>query len=277
MQTFAAQVKTSTTELDVSITVTESSIQIDAGEDLLGRWSTKQCRFERLAPAAYELRLPDERVHVRVTDDHGFRSALALIRQEQGALVPRPLLWVGVVAIAGAIVASAVVGGESTAQAQPSEEPTPSTVASPTTVQSGMAPNVEAAPNPVREAASDLELVRRWNDLGAGTVLELQAVGINDLRDMTVTIADGTVVVDAAPTGTAENAESIMVALGMAIGSTDPEVAPSDRAGILSELGLRVNAPNVDSVHTSVEHGGVRYTLDYEPGERVHFTAGWEW
>jgi len=276
MQTFSAQLKTDRTDLDVSITLTDKSVQIDAGQNQLGRWSTKQCRFERLAPAAYELRLPDERILVQVADDTQFRAALALIRQEQGFLVPRPLLWVGVTAIAAAIVASAVIGGEPEAQAQIVAEdaaPTPATT-TPNIVETTLAP---VGSEPLDQTPSAVELLERWNDIATGTVLELDGIGVNELTAATVTIADGMVAVDAVPTGSLDDAEMIMGALGITVATADPSIAPPGRADLLAQLGIRVNDHNTVAIHTSIRNNDIVYTLDYEPGTTIRFEAGWEW
>lgn len=279
MQTFAAQVKTGDSDLDVSITITERDVRIAAGDDDLGRWRTRDCHFERLAPAAYELRLPDDRVHMQVVDDTGFRAALALIREEQGGLVPRPLVWIGAVAVTAAVVTAAFVGGESaSAEAQVAvavEGPAPSSTtmlgAPPTTLPEVTAGFTEDAVQP------SARLLASWNGLAGGTPLELDGAGPNELGDMTVVIADHSIVVDAVPTGTSANAELIIGALGLTVATADVEATPSERAAVLTELGLRIDAANLDPLHNQIEHNGVRYTLDYDPGAAVRLEAALEW
>ena len=269
MQTFAAQVKTGDSDLDVSITFSRRNIQIDAGRDRLGSWTMKECRFERLAPEAYEIRLPDERVHVRIPDDKGFRAALDLVRQEQGVLVPRPLLWLGVGAVAAAVFVSTLVGGEQAAEAQPSDA---SLMTVPSTTTPARVPTTVSVQQPA-EADVHKDILDEWNDIAGGTRLELRELGRNELDDVIVTVREGHVIVEAAPSGAADNAEMIMSALGIAVASTDAEAAPAERAEVLANLGLRINAPNVTELHTEVARGGVHYSLDYEPGVSVRFEA----
>lgn len=272
MQTFAAQVKTGDLELDVSITLSGRSVQIDAGRDRLGTWNARECRFDRLAEHAYEIRLPNESVHARIPDDKGFRAALELLREEQGVLVPRPLLWLGVGAVAAAVVVSSLIAGEPAAEAQP---PDASATTSPTTAAVDVpVTTVVATTTTTTVIASDTEVLRSWNDLAGGTPLELDGIGRNELDDAVVTIQAGRVEVEAVPDGTSDNAEMIMSALGIAVASSDPIAAPAERAGVLADLGLRINAPNTAQLHTDIVHNGVHYHLDFEPATSVRFEAG---
>lgn len=123
------------------------------------------------------------------------------------------------------------------------------------------------------------EFVARWDAAGGpiNEVLEIRrlpALGPFDngftpfLRLVGVVLSNGAIdeislVLD--PSGPAEYDRIGLQALGVAIATVDPDISPEGRATLLRQLGLDVQAPQLDGVNGRTESGGIVYALVYDP------------
>lgn len=273
MQTFPAQVKSGDQDVDVVITIADKHVAIDAGDRAIGRWKTKHCSFERTAPTAYRFHTEDDWLTIRISDDSRFRQALALMREENVPLVPRPLMWIGAVAITSAIAATAFITIETPAEAHPDSEAVAPTPTLPVVATSP--PTTIGAPVPASTAG---DLVARWNEIAGSSHLALTGAGLSEFgRAHSVDVGDGSIVVTAEPNGDSDQATDIMATMGLTIAAIDPTASPADRADVLADLGLDVDGSNTAPLDRRIVRGSITYQLQYEPGGHIVFSAGLEW
>ncbi len=273
MQTFPAQVKSGEHDVDVVITIADKHVAIDAGDRAIGRWKTKHCSFERTAPTAYRFRTEGDWLTLRISDDSRFRQALTLMREESVPLVPRPLLWIGAVAITSAVAVTAFIAIDTPAEAHPDSAPVAPVPTVPVTAAPSPTTIAEATP-----AYTASDLLGRWNEVAGSSHLVLDGVGMTELGPgHTVDVRDGTIVVTAEPNGDGDQATDIVATMGLTIASIDPAASPADRADVLADLGLHVDGSNTDPLDGRIARGAVTYQLQYRPGEHIVFSAGLEW
>ena len=188
-------------------------------------------------------------------------------------LAPRPLIWIGAVAIASAIAATAFITIDTPAGAHPDSAPAAPTPTVPTTA--APAPTTIAEPSPANTAS---DLLGRWNEIARSSHLVLDGVGETELGPgHIVDVRDGSIVVTAEPDGDADQATDIVATMGLAIAAIDPAASRSDRADVLEDLGLRVDGSNTEVLDGQIVRDAITYQLQYQPGEQIVFSAGLEW
>ncbi|MGF1665299.1 MAG: hypothetical protein ACFCVC_03395 [Acidimicrobiia bacterium] len=274
LKTFAAQLKTPDHLLDVVIRLGLDDVEIRSAATSLGRWPRADVTFERQSESSYRFSADGETVAVRIADDTGFRDALDLMRAEHIPLVPRSLGIAGVAAISAAIAFMTLTSSEAPVAADPSP-----TVSS--TLQAATADPVPTTlpPGPDPETLSGAELLTaRWNGYAAGTPIALPESGRHVVSGhLTIeTAADG-IEVTALPSADVIASERLITALGLTIAAADPTLEPSQRARVLEDLGLDIDGDNTAPLAATASLNGVTYTLQFEPGELLVFSAGLEW
>jgi hypothetical protein len=290
MKSFPAQLKTRDYLIDVMIRLDERAVEIESDGETLGRWPRSQCTFERHAPDSYRFSADGETVGLRVTDDHGFKSAIDLIRHERVQLVPPSLVAAGVAAVAGAFIAMSLFGASEeparAADAPPAASVTiPPTDARATAPLNGAdpatpseAPPAKQTPLPDDTAASARVLAERWNDVAAGTSLTVVGPGLTVVNGrLSIQIDDDRITVTSIPGGNAGSAQQLVAALGLTVAAAEPDLAPNQRATVLTELGIDIDGANPHPIDATVTRGPVVYRLDFLPGERLVLIAGLEW
>ncbi len=274
MKTFAAQLKTPDHLLDVIIRLGSEDVEIRSATTSLGRWPRSDVSFERQSASSYRFSADGETVAVRVADDIGFREALDLVRAEGIPLIPQSLGIAGVAAIGAAIIFMTFTSSEAPTAADPAPTFTSVQIAAtpdqvPPTVPAGSA----------LEALSDAELLTaRWNGYAAGTPLALPEPGRHVVsQDLEIETSDDRIVVTARPTADVIASERLVTALGLTIVAVDPALEPRQRAQVLEDLGLDIDGDNTAPLAATASLNGVEYTLEFQPGELLVFSAGLEW
>ena len=272
MKSFAAQLKTPEHLLDVVIRLGAEDVEIRTAADSLGRWSRSDVAFERQAASSYRFSADGETVAMRVVDDTGFREALALVRAERIPLVPRSLAIVGVAAIGAATAFMMFATPEAPAAADPS----PTVTSARPAAAPDPVPTTTPAPDP--ESLSGAELfTSRWNGYAAGTPIALPEPGRHVVsRDLTIETDSEGIVITARPSADVIASERLITSLGLTIAAVDPTLEPRRRAQLLEDLGLDIDGENADPIIATALLNGVEYTLEFQPGELLVFSAGRE-
>ena len=262
MRSFPAQLETTDHSLDVVVRIDDQTVLIESAGDTLGSWDRTACSFERTARGAYRFAADGDTIGLRVADEAGFRGAIQLIRTEKVSILPKTLMMVGAAAIGTAVTVATLGSGEAPAVAAPPEADVTTTTVSPL-------PTTAPTPPPPSD-----DLATRWDEAAAGTGMELdgRATVVFGFY-LSVVTTDDSVIVEATPTPDQDQSEQIMGALGLAIASIDPSLEPGDRRAVLATLGLDVYGDNRYPLHTSTCTETIEYTLDFEPGESLRFTA----
>jgi hypothetical protein len=274
MKTFAAQLKTPDHLLDVVIRLGTEDVEIRSAASSLGRWPRSEVRFERQADNSYRFSADGETVAVRIADDVGFREALELVRAERIPLVPRSLGIAGMAAVGAAIAFMTFTSSEAPAAADPSPTVAPT---QPAQAADPVPTTVPANPEPASLSGAEL-LTARWNEFAAGTPIALPEPGRHVVsRYLTIETSTNGIVVTALPSADPVASERLITSLGLAVAAADPTLEPGQRARLLENLGLDIDGVNSTPITATALVNGVTYTLEFEPGELLVFSAGLEW
>jgi hypothetical protein len=296
MPTFTGQVNTLDVDLDVTIVVDDGLVTMRSADGELGVWRRSECRFEQTNGTRFRLHVDDESVDVSVDDAPGFLSAVELLRRERVPLVPQPLLWMGTAAVIAAFATAWLSGSSPSAEAEDaiappsqlgvaaavspsrdevipepdSESPAPSAIPQPV-------PPAEVATT-VRETVEASTIIARWNDVAGRTEMILPTTGTTTFPGgVAVSVTNDLITVSAEPSGDGDQSRRLIAAMGLAVAAMEPSLSGPERGGVLEELGIDIDGANQYAIDHAIVVGDTAFTLDYQPGHRIRFSAGVEW